>query len=190
MNCASSMAFFFSKSSESCNSTSPFLSRIRFWVMYSGLVPWREARTSKRPKILPTSSSGLEMLPPTLVTTSSRVCCAVHEIQTWDSQTSSSRFTSDWSCNNRSRCSPMNWLTSSMKNRMRKFRLFLWSRYSFISAAKASTETFTSFFKIRSRITSIANAGSTSFAICRARSRRPAAKREMFRSQSYPLLFT
>ena len=152
--------------------------------MYSGLVPCKEARTSKRPKILPTSSSGLVSLPPTFFTTSSNVCWAVHEIQTCDSHTSSSRFTSDCSWSNRSRCSPMNWLTSSTKNRMRRLRLALRSIYSFISAAKASTEMLMSLFLMRSRITSMARAGSTSLAICKAKSNLLAAKREMFRSQS------
>ncbi len=73
---------------------------------------------------------------------------------------------------------------------MRKLRLFLLSRYSFISAANASTDTFTSFLRILSRMTSIAKAGSTSLAICKAKSKRPAAKRDMLRSQSYPLLLT
>ena len=184
------MAFFSSKSSPNCISTSPFLSKIRFCVIYSGLVPCKEARTSKRPRILPTSSSGLVSLPPTFFTTSSKVCWAVHEIHTCDSHTSSSRFTSDWSCSNKSRCSPMNWLTSSTKKRMRKLRLFLRSMYSFISAANASTETLMSLFLMRSRITSMARSESTSFAICNAKSNRPAAKREILRSQSYPLALT
>ncbi|EJX06580.1 hypothetical protein EVA_05312 [gut metagenome] len=76
-------------------STSPFFSRIRFWVIYSGDVPWRDALTSKRPRIFPTSSSGFDVFPPTFVTTSSRVCCAVQPIHTRDWHTSSRRLTSD-----------------------------------------------------------------------------------------------